>query len=103
MVVDSIQHTDTIRFGAIIEILFYAHIGPIECYEFSVISPEFDSTNIQLLLISNITSNQGCGETPQYLNGKDLGISGLTIGEYTIKVMQPDGYEQIASTVFVKE
>lgn len=103
MLVDSIQHPDTINLGDVFEILFYAEIGPNDCFVFKRFEPAFGTSNMQFTLYGEETKKSECGGTEQYLNGAGVGLTDMTAGDWLITVLQPAGVTPIESEVHVRE
>lgn len=103
MLVDSIQHADTINVGDVFEILFYAKIGPNECFQFKRYEPAFGPSNMQFTLYGEETKKSDCSGGAQYMNGGGIGLTDLTAGDWLITVLQPTGVAPIESDVYVRE
>ncbi len=106
--IDSIVHVDTITFGEILSIKFYGVVGPDGCYAFDRLSPEYiqiDATTGELTTTAFgiRTFEDVCPQDSVYMNGSELLVSDIPLGDLEIKAMQPDGTTTITQTVFIKE
>ena len=106
--IDSIVHVDTITFGEILSIKFYGVIGPDGCYAFDRLSPEYiqiDATTGELTTTAFgiRTFEDVCPQDSVYMNGSELLVSDIPLGNLEIKAMQPDGTSTITQYVFIKE
>lgn len=99
--VDSVQHADTINLGATFEVLFYAKIGDNDCYEFARFDPVFGMNLIEVTLIGKHTDRSDCVDGARYLNPGAVGFTDLSQGDWTLKVIEPEGVP-LESTVYVK-
>jgi len=105
--IDSIVHVDTITFGETLSIKFYGKVGPDKCYAFDRLSPEFieiNSTKGELSVTSYgiHTFEDICPEGVVYMNGSELVVSDIPVGDLIVKAIQPDG-TSIAHNVYIKE
>ena len=103
MLVDSIQHLDTIKSGEVFEVLFYGPIGPNNCYSFSRFVPAFGLDAMNFTLYSLETKRDDCEGGEVYLNGQGVGITDMTPGVWSIQVNQPEGNAPILSSVVILE
>ena len=100
--IDSIQHADTILATNNLEVGFYGLVGTSDCYEFLKINNEFDVNKIEVELIGQHTARDDCNPGNQYMNPVTITYSDLTVGTWTIHVIQPEGQQPMESTVVVE-
>ncbi len=103
MAIDSTQHADTIALGEIFEIKFFGVLGPNDCYEYARHESAFGLDIMEFTLYAKEIKRDDCGGGGRYLNGGSLSITELTVGEWSIKVNQPEGIAPLNSKVFIKE
>lgn len=99
--IDSVQHTDTINVGDVFDVSFFGKIGDNDCYEFLRFEPTFGVNLIEIKGIGKHTARDDCKGGEQYLSA-GVGFTDLTAGDWTLKVLQPDGTTPLESTVNVK-
>ena len=100
--VDSIIHLDTITFGEDLSIKFYGVVGPNGCYEFDRLEPSYTEGELAITCWGIQTMESICTEQLVYMNGQQLLVSEMPLGNTIIKAIQPDG-SSISQNVFVKE
>lgn len=99
--VDSTQHTDTINVGEIFEVFFFGPLGDTDCYEFDRLEPAFGFNLIEVKAIGKHTARDNCNNILQYMQAA-AGFQDLTAGDWTLRVIQPDGGTPLESMVHVK-
>lgn len=105
--IDSIVHVDTITFGEILSIKFYGVVGPDGCYAFDRLFPEYiqiEATTGELTTTAFgiRTFEDVCPQDSVYMNGSELIVSDIPVGDLVVKALQPDG-TTITQNVFIKE
>ncbi len=102
--IDSIVHPDTINFGQDLSIKFYGLVGPNGCYAFDKLVPEYISETNELTVEcwGIHTFNDVCTEVIVYMDGQELLVSDVPVGDLIIKGIQPDG-SAISQKVYIKE
>ena len=100
--IDSIMHADTVDSTDVFEVLFYGKVGDNECFAFSEFKPVFGLNEITVTVLGKETIKNDCSGGPVYLDGKGVGFYDLTVGNWTINVLQPEGETPIVSDFYVK-
>jgi hypothetical protein len=100
--VDSIHHADTIHVGETFDIDCFGKVGDNDCYEFQEIKDTINTGTITLELIGKHTFRENCAGGIIYMSPATARISGLTAGDWTITINQPEGVTPIESKVFVE-
>ena len=102
--IDSMVHPDTINFGEDLSIKFYGVVGPNGCYAFDELVAEY-SSDVNELAIESLgihTFKDVCTDAEVYMNGRELLVSDIPVGDLTIVAVQPDG-PNISQNVYIKE
>jgi len=100
--VDSITHADTIAAADGFEVHFYGKIGDNDCFEFSRFLNGYGLSEINVTVYGLETLRDDCQGGPVMLNGKGAIYFDMTPGDWTIRVLQPEGVTPIESSVFVR-
>lgn len=100
--VDSVQHADTINAGDAFKIDFFGKIGDTDCYEFFKIENAFDVNLIEVKLIGKHTERDNCNNEVQYLNPGSINFNNIPVGDYTLRINQPEGLSPLDSEFVVK-
>jgi hypothetical protein len=91
IMVDSLCHQDTISVNDTLKIKFYGFVGPDGCHEFSHFEEHKISYNLELTVWGSKPNFQTlCPEVLVYLNGEEYKTVLNQIGNYLIKINQPD-------------
>lgn len=101
--IDSMVHPDTINFGDTLSIKFYGLVGPDGCYAFNELLAEYfeDAKELAVESWGIHAFNDVCTDGEVYMNGKELLVTEIPVGENTIVAVQPDG-PNISQNVYVK-
>jgi len=102
ILVDSVQHADTIIEGEAFKVDFYGKVGDNDCYDFSKVEHAFDVKLIEVRLIGTHTARTDCVDGIQYMNPASVNFSNLPPGDWTFRVNQPEGQAPLESSFFVK-
>lgn len=100
--IDSIVHADTIDLGEDLAIKFYGPIGPDGCYAFEGFENSQIGNGLATTCWGKHTFESTCAPQAVYMNGNELTVHDIPVGDFTVKAIQPDG-SAITHTVFVKE
>ena len=102
ILVDSVQHADTLNNGDDFKIDFYGKIGDNDCYTFSKVEHAIDINLIEVRLIGTHTDRNDCIDGVQYMNPATVTFNNIPSGDWTLRVNQPEGQTPLESKVFVK-
>ncbi len=106
MLIDSITYPDTVAFGDKLPIQFYGVIGD-GCDYFSRFEEvELDDTDpantFKIRIYRKTEEGVACTEQIKYLEDAIINLTGMTAGNFYIKVVQPNG-SYLEGLVFVEE
>jgi len=91
IMVDSISHADTISVSDTLKIKFYGFVGPDGCHEFSRFEVHKKTNELELTVWGSKPNFQtACPEILVYLDGEEYKTVINQIGNYQIKINQPD-------------
>lgn len=100
--VDSVQHADTINAGEDFAVNFFGKIGNTDCYEFYKVENTFDVDLIEIELIGKHTERDNCNNEIQLLQPGQVVFNDVPVGDYTLRVNQPEGIAPVESDFVVK-
>ncbi len=102
--IDSMIHLDTINFGDTLSIKFYGVVGPNGCYAFDELVAEYfiEANELAVESWGMQTFLDVCTQGEIYMNGKELLVTEIPVGDLTIVAVQPDG-PNISQNVYKKE
>ncbi|MAE08365.1 MAG: hypothetical protein CL661_06350 [Bacteroidetes bacterium] len=102
--IDSMIHLDTINFGDTLSIKFYGVVGPNGCYAFDELVAEYfiEANELAVESWGMQTFLDVCTQGEIYMNGKELLVTEIPVGDLTIVAVQPDG-PNISQNVYIKE
>jgi len=102
IMVDSISHPNTISVSDTLMIKFYGFVGPDGCHKFSRFEEHKKTNELELTVWGSEPNFQtACLEVLVYLDGKEYKTVINQIGNYQIKINQPDN-SILLDTVYVE-
>lgn len=91
IMVDSLSHPDTISVSDTLKIKFYGFVGPDGCHKFSHFEENKKPNELELTVWGSKPNFQTvCPEVLVYLDGEEYKTVFNQIGNYQIKINQPD-------------
>ena len=91
IMVDSLSHPDTISVSDTLKIKFYGFVGPDGCHKFSRFEEHKKTNELELTVWGSKPNFQtACPEVLVYLDGEEYKTVLNQIGNYQIKINQPD-------------